>query len=132
MQPPVCLHKCNCEWVRDLHHRTQGFPHYFFHEWAKPYCELGSRSAVFKIVTDVESTVKNMFTAQWWLDLYIIKYKEIPNISCTKTICSRVVCEKLIVTQLVKKVPAFYGTQRFNIGLRLEPNESSPHPWDPF
>jgi len=42
----------------------QGLPHYFFHECAKPYCELGSRSAVLKIVTDVGSTVQNMFTAQ--------------------------------------------------------------------
>jgi len=71
-------------WVRDLHHILQWLPHYFFHEWTKLYYELGSRSAVLKILTDVGSTVQNMFTAQWWLDLYIIKqYKEIPNISYT-------------------------------------------------
>jgi len=30
------------------------------------------------------------------------------------TKCSRILLEKLIVAQLVKKLPAFYETQRFN------------------
>jgi len=53
---------------------------------------------------------------------------------------SRVFPEKLIVTQLVKKVPSFYGTQRFiTIVTRdclrflfwIRCNQSTPHPISP-
>ena len=36
------------------------------------------------------------------------------RIACNSAPCSRVLPEKLTVFQLVKKFPAFYGTQRFN------------------
>jgi hypothetical protein len=40
------------------------------------------------------------------------------------TLWSRVLLEKLIVTQLVKKFPAFYGTRRFLLLLSLAPQPS--------
>jgi hypothetical protein len=55
---------------------------------------------------------------------------------------SRVLVEKLIITQLVKKFPTFYGSQRFlttfkRTGLISEPDESNPQlstvfPQNPF
>jgi hypothetical protein len=55
---------------------------------------------------------------------------------------SRVLVEKLIVTQLVKKFPTFYGSQMFlttfkRTGLFSEPDESNPQlytifPQNPF
>jgi hypothetical protein len=49
---------------------------------------------------------------------------------------STVLLEKLIVAQLIKKFPAFYGTRRFILPCSQEPatgtcpelHESSPHP----
>jgi hypothetical protein len=45
------------------------------------------------------------------------------------TLCSRVLCEELIVTQLIKKLAAFYGNRMFINVLRApypETDESSP------
>ena len=52
--------------------------------------------------------------------------------SCSKTPCSRALVDKLIVIQLLKKLPSFYGIRRCNaehaIGLYSIPDETSPHP----
>jgi hypothetical protein len=51
----------------------------------------------------------------------------------------QVLLEKLILAQLVKKFPAFYGTQNFitvlqkpATGSYSEPDESNPHPFKLF
>jgi hypothetical protein len=57
------------------------------------------------------------------------------------TLQSRILLEKPIDAQLVKKLPAFSGTERFiamftsqeaATGLSPGPDESSPHPHTPF
>jgi hypothetical protein len=60
--------------------------------------------------------------------------KELCNIRTTLQPVRRVsVFRKLIVSQLVKKFPAVYGTRRFITlfasGLYPEPDESTPHPY---
>jgi hypothetical protein len=47
--------------------------------------------------------------------------------SVGSTLWSKVHLEKIIITQLVKKFSALYGTQKPTTGTCFEPAESSPH-----
>jgi hypothetical protein len=82
----------------------------------------------------------------WNIDLDLLPYKIshawiqwIVSYHQQITPSRRVLPEKLIVAQLVKKLPAFYGTRRFMTVLTgahhlsyTEPDESSPRPTTPF
>jgi hypothetical protein len=70
--------------------------------------------AVWAAETCSHALINYQLNCELQLCLDVNKYKLLTNQSTKKrTPCSRVIPEKLTISQLNKKFPTFYGTQRF-------------------
>jgi hypothetical protein len=67
-------------------------------------------------VQNAENYVDMYFTVGFGVEIPLVCHqgKEVKYFLIKQTPWSRVILEKLIIGQLAKKFPAFYGTRRFN------------------